>query len=171
VLGPLARLVRGVHPWWRADQAVTASAALSRHVKKLVGYPPLSEMDDLQRREFHEALLDADGFEALPGEVAGGNPEGGTESAEAAAGQQQLSIAEGDEGHSRARLSLRSPRLSAFRGLCRIRTIWRRPPHSQGGIVSVRLGTLLQVTFPHAWQRCSAIAAMSGGLPESASRR
>ena len=44
-----------------------ASAALSRRVGKLVGYPPLVEMDDRQRREFHEALLDADGFEDLPG--------------------------------------------------------------------------------------------------------
>jgi hypothetical protein len=32
-----------------------------------VGYPPLSEMSDLQRPEFHEALLDADAFEDLPG--------------------------------------------------------------------------------------------------------
>jgi hypothetical protein len=44
-----------------------ASAALSRRVKRVVGYPPLSEMSDLQRREFHEALLDADTFEDLPG--------------------------------------------------------------------------------------------------------
>jgi hypothetical protein len=44
-----------------------ASADLSRRVEKVVGYPPLSEMDDLQRREFHEALLDAEGFEDLPG--------------------------------------------------------------------------------------------------------
>jgi hypothetical protein len=29
--------------------------------------PPLSEMGDLQRREFHEALLDAASFEDLPG--------------------------------------------------------------------------------------------------------
>ena len=32
-----------------------ASAELSRRVEKVVGYPPLSELDDLQRREFHEA--------------------------------------------------------------------------------------------------------------------
>jgi hypothetical protein len=32
-----------------------------------VRYPPLVEMDDRQRREFHEALLDADSFEDLPG--------------------------------------------------------------------------------------------------------
>jgi hypothetical protein len=44
-----------------------ASAELSRRVEKVVGSPPLSEMGDLQRREFHEALLDADGFEDLPG--------------------------------------------------------------------------------------------------------
>jgi hypothetical protein len=37
-----------------------ASVALSRRVGKIVAYPPLSEMSDLQRREFHEALLDAD---------------------------------------------------------------------------------------------------------------
>ena len=44
-----------------------ASVALSRRVEKIVGYPPLSEMGDLQRREFHEALLDAEAFEDLPG--------------------------------------------------------------------------------------------------------
>jgi hypothetical protein len=44
-----------------------ASADLSRRVEKVVGYPPLVEMDDRQRREFHEALLDADSFEDLPG--------------------------------------------------------------------------------------------------------
>jgi hypothetical protein len=43
------------------------SAALSRRVGKVVGYPPLSELSDLQRREFHEALLDADTFEDLRG--------------------------------------------------------------------------------------------------------
>lgn len=44
-----------------------ASVALSRRVGKVVGYPPFVELDDLQRREFHEALLEADGFEDLPG--------------------------------------------------------------------------------------------------------
>jgi hypothetical protein len=44
-----------------------ASVALSRRVGKIVAYPPLSEMSDLQRREFHEALLDADTFEDLCG--------------------------------------------------------------------------------------------------------
>ena len=42
-----------------------ASAELGRHVEKVAGYPPLPEMGDLQRREFHEALLDADTFEDL----------------------------------------------------------------------------------------------------------
>jgi hypothetical protein len=44
-----------------------ASAALSRRVAKVVCYQWLSEMSDLQRREFHEALLDADSFDDLPG--------------------------------------------------------------------------------------------------------
>jgi hypothetical protein len=44
-----------------------ASAELSRRVGTVVGYPPLSEMADQQRREFHEALLDAASFEDLPG--------------------------------------------------------------------------------------------------------
>jgi hypothetical protein len=45
-----------------------ANAELGSRVRNVVGYPPLSEMSDLQRREFHEALLDADSFEDLPGE-------------------------------------------------------------------------------------------------------
>jgi hypothetical protein len=44
-----------------------ASAGLSRRVEKVVGYPPLSEMGEHQRREFHKALLDADSFEDLAG--------------------------------------------------------------------------------------------------------
>jgi len=44
-----------------------ASAKLSRRVERLVGDPPLVDMDDRQRREFHEALLDAGSFEDLPG--------------------------------------------------------------------------------------------------------
>jgi hypothetical protein len=44
-----------------------ANAALSRRARKAVPYPPLSEMDDVQRRDFHEALLDAVAFEDLPG--------------------------------------------------------------------------------------------------------
>jgi hypothetical protein len=34
---------------------------------EVVAYPPLVEMGGLQRREFHEALLEADRFEDLPG--------------------------------------------------------------------------------------------------------
>jgi hypothetical protein len=44
-----------------------ASAELSRRVAKVVAYSPLCEMGADQRREFHEALLDADTFEELPG--------------------------------------------------------------------------------------------------------
>jgi hypothetical protein len=44
-----------------------ASAELSRRVEKIVGYPPLSELSAGQRREFHEALLEADSLEDLPG--------------------------------------------------------------------------------------------------------
>jgi hypothetical protein len=40
---------------------------LSRRVGRVVGYPPLCDISDLQRREFHEALLDAHAFEDLPG--------------------------------------------------------------------------------------------------------
>jgi len=44
-----------------------ASAELSHRVEEVVGYPPLSGLGDLQRREFHEALLEAARFEDLPG--------------------------------------------------------------------------------------------------------
>jgi hypothetical protein len=44
-----------------------ASAELSRRVEKVVGYPPLVDLSDLQRREFHEALHEAATFEDLPG--------------------------------------------------------------------------------------------------------
>ena len=44
-----------------------ANGELRRRVGKLVGYPPLVEMSAEQGREFHEALLEADTFEDLPG--------------------------------------------------------------------------------------------------------
>jgi hypothetical protein len=44
-----------------------ASAELSRRAGKVVGYRPLSEMGERQRREFQEALLEAATFEDLPG--------------------------------------------------------------------------------------------------------
>jgi hypothetical protein len=44
-----------------------ASAGLSRRVEKVVGYPPLGDMSEQQRREFHEALLETNTFEDLPG--------------------------------------------------------------------------------------------------------
>ena len=43
----------------RSTLCPMASAELSSRVEKVVGYPPLSEMDDFQRREFHQALLEA----------------------------------------------------------------------------------------------------------------
>ena len=44
-----------------------ANTGLRRRAEEAVGYPPLAAMDERQRREFDEALLDADGFEDLPG--------------------------------------------------------------------------------------------------------
>jgi hypothetical protein len=44
-----------------------ASRELSRRLKEVAGYPPLSEMSEDQRRELHEALLDSECFEDLPG--------------------------------------------------------------------------------------------------------
>jgi hypothetical protein len=39
-----------------------------RRVEKVVAYPPLPELSTEQRREFHEALLEARFFEDLPGQ-------------------------------------------------------------------------------------------------------
>jgi hypothetical protein len=50
-----------------AYAAPIGSAELSRRIQRVVGYAPFSEMGDLQPREFHEALLDANAFEDLPG--------------------------------------------------------------------------------------------------------
>ena len=47
-----------------------ASAELSRRVRKVVPYPPLVDMSAEQRRELHEALLEASAFEDLPGQAA-----------------------------------------------------------------------------------------------------
>ena len=44
-----------------------ARAALSHRVEMVVAYPPLSDLSESQRREFHQALLDAATFEDLPG--------------------------------------------------------------------------------------------------------
>lgn len=43
------------------------SAELSRRVEKVVGYPPLCDLGTERRREFQEALLEADTFEDRPG--------------------------------------------------------------------------------------------------------
>jgi hypothetical protein len=52
-----------------------ASAELSRRVEKVVGYPPLSDLDELQCREFHEARLEAASFEDLPCEAQAAIPQ------------------------------------------------------------------------------------------------
>ena len=69
------------------------SAELSRRVEKIVGYPPLSEMSNGQRREFHEALLEAATFEDLPGKWQGGDPDGGAEPAAAPRRYKRLGLA------------------------------------------------------------------------------
>lgn len=63
---PVRPLLLGA-PVSRGPAPRVFSATLSGRVGKVVGYPPRSELDDLQRREFHEELLDADSFEDLPG--------------------------------------------------------------------------------------------------------
>lgn len=67
-----------------------ASAELSRRVGKVVAYPPLSDTSDRQRREFHEALLEADTFDDLPGKWQAGDPEDRREPAEAAGRRRRL---------------------------------------------------------------------------------
>ena|SRR5687768_14810397 len=67
-----------------------ASAALSRRVGKVVGYPPLSDMGTHQRREFQEALLDADTFEDLPGKWQAGILKAEQKPPEAACRHQRL---------------------------------------------------------------------------------
>ena len=68
-----------------------ASAELSRRVERVVGHPPLSELGDLQRREFQEALLEADSFEDLPGKWQAAICEGRAEPAEAPGRHRRLS--------------------------------------------------------------------------------
>jgi hypothetical protein len=58
----------GRSPRSRGAAGIGGERELSRRVGKVVGYPPLSELDEAQRREFHEALLEAGSFEDLPGE-------------------------------------------------------------------------------------------------------
>ncbi len=47
--------------------SANGEAELIRRIEKNVGYPPLCEVGEVQRREFHEALLEARTFEDLPG--------------------------------------------------------------------------------------------------------
>ena len=62
-----------------------ASAELSRRVEKVVDYPPLSELSDLQRREFHQDVWAASQRVELPASYGGlftpfrhGHPDRGT---------------------------------------------------------------------------------------------
>jgi len=66
------------------------TAALSERVGRVVGYPPLSELSDLQRREFHEALLEVATFEDLPGKWQAAIVWGRAEPAKAAGRHEQL---------------------------------------------------------------------------------
>ena len=68
-----------------------ASAELTRRVEKVVHYPPLSELAADQRREFHEALLDAEQLRGPAGQVAGGDPQGRAEPARPSGRQKRLS--------------------------------------------------------------------------------
>ena len=64
-------------------------------------------------------------------EVAGSDPQGGSRTGRRYGSRQC-------RARSTARRLAASRRCTAW---CRIRTIWRRPPHGQAGIVSVRAGT------------------------------
>ena len=123
-----------------------ASAEPSRRVGKVVGYPPLSELGDQQRREFHEALLDADSFEDLPGKWQAAILKAESEPAEAEARVEQLALVQrslvsqpprmGVNVSSLARSwTLRSSSArdagAAPRGCRTIRTTRRVPPHRQ----------------------------------------
>jgi hypothetical protein len=70
-----------------------ASVELSRRVRKVVSYPPLADLGETQRPEFHEALFEAGTFEDLPRKGQAVVVEADTEPAEAAAHQQRLGIA------------------------------------------------------------------------------
>jgi hypothetical protein len=54
------------HPNRGQPVGATGDRDLGRRVGRVVGYPPLSEMSDQQRREFHDALLEADTFKDCP---------------------------------------------------------------------------------------------------------
>jgi hypothetical protein len=67
---------------WAADPIGAIVQGLHRgRARKVVGYPPLVDMDDRQRREFHEALARRRQLRGPACEVAGGDSRGGTEPA------------------------------------------------------------------------------------------
>jgi hypothetical protein len=106
-----------------------ASAALSRRVRRVVAYPPLCDMSDLQRREFHEALLGADTFGGLRARGSG-DPQG---RAEPTAGC-ELSRAASSGGASRGAAGHRSRRAKHDGLGVGERQLGRRvdEPHSDG---------------------------------------
>src|ERR671910_2521010 len=65
---------------WRPSRSAAA-------VRKVVGDPPLSELSDLERREFQDALLEAASFRGSAWEVEGGDRGGRAESPEVAGRQ------------------------------------------------------------------------------------
>ncbi len=81
-----------------------ASAALSRRVERVVGYPPLSEASADQRREFHEALLEAGAFDDLPGKWQAGILRQSGKSAPAAARRGEVAARPSNFARQRAGL-------------------------------------------------------------------
>ena len=53
-----------------------ASPELSRRVEKVVSYTQPCDMSNSQRREFHEATLNDESFEDLPGRRCVGDAQG-----------------------------------------------------------------------------------------------
>jgi hypothetical protein len=104
-----------------------ASAELSRRVGKVVGYPPLSEMGEAQRREFHEALLDADSFEDPAPEVAGGDFAVRAEPAEAARRRQRLAVVPQDVVNAGDWWPVADPAVASA-GVVVLEPVWQRGP-------------------------------------------
>jgi hypothetical protein len=103
------------------------SAALSERVGRAVSYPPLSELDELQRREFQEALLEAGTFEDLPGKWQAAIVKAEQNRAEAARRQSELNrVRERRRALRRGPVSLRPVLTRAASG-------WRDPAGSSSG--------------------------------------
>jgi hypothetical protein len=107
-----------------------ASAELSRRVEKVVGYPPLSKLDAAQRREFHEALLDAD---SLPGSAPVATPIAYLSTGAAVPGRQRAHTPRtGAKGQqSQRRPCSRVQQESAGASVHRLRPIGVGPHHAE----------------------------------------